>query len=79
MQVNCHMIVLNVAGRVQKPNKIVSITSELQIFHSESCDIRVMFELVFHDSNFFFEKLLEKTEEEKWILSFKKSNVFGNS
>ena len=69
----------NVAGREQKPKKIVSITSELQIFHSESCDIRVMFEFVFHDSDFFFEKLLKKIEEEKWILSFKKSNVFGNS
>ena len=52
----------NVAGREQKPKKIVSITSELQIFHSESCDIRVMFEFVFHDSDFFFEKLLKK----KW-------------
>lgn len=50
----------NVAGREQKPKKIVSITSELQIFHSESCDIRVMFEFVFHDSDFFFEKLLKK-------------------
>ena len=50
----------NVAGRQQKPKKIVSITSELQIFHSESCDIRVMFEFVFHDSDFFFEKLLKK-------------------
>lgn len=63
MQVNCNMIAPNVAGRVQKPKKIVSITSELQIFHGESCDIRVMFELVFHDSDFFFEKLLKKKKK----------------
>lgn len=55
----------NVAGREQKPKKIVSITSELQIFHSESCDIRVMFEFVFHDSDFFFEKLLKKKRRRK--------------
>ena len=55
----------NVAGRQQKPKKIVSITSELQIFHSESCDIRVMFEFVFHDSDFFFEKLLKKKRRRK--------------
>ena len=55
----------NVAGREQKPKKIVSITSELQIFHSESCDIRVMFEFVFHDSDLFFEKLLKKQEKKK--------------
>ena len=59
------MIASNVAGREQKPKKIVSITSELQIFHSESCDIRVMFELVFHDSDFFFEKLLKKKKKKK--------------
>lgn len=55
----------NVAGREQKPKKIVSITSELQIFHSESCDIRVMFEFVFDDSDFFFEKLLKKKRRRK--------------
>ena len=55
----------NVARREQKPKKIVSITSELQIFHSESCDIRVMFEFVFHDSDFFFEKLLKKKRRRK--------------
>ena len=65
MQVNCNMIAPNVAGRVQKPKKIVSITSELQIFHGESCDIRVMFELVFHDSYFLFEKLLKKKKKKK--------------
>ena len=65
MQVNCNMIAPNVAGRVQKPKTIVSITSELQIFHGESCDIRVMFELVFHDSDFFFEKLLKKKKRRK--------------
>lgn len=45
------------------------VTSKLQIFHGEPCDIWMMFNFVFQDCNFFLQELL-KSETKNIIQNY---------